>query len=215
MTGYNSTKQFLMLHLKYVSRPCARNQNMLRATHVLGSWSGGAPFRWKIPSMNTPFFPVHFIKKFPCSKNISKCTREMKLERPIFTSTSPLLLFRPILIFCWRIVYSRSLPSKRAIAVPLLSRLHATLDGLAGADLRANNAKASLSEGWCIPDIARVYHTKMAAREKENKLAGVYIELQPRMHRASVCNSVRLFVQSFLWPSSAHKQLFPAPDSFL
>lgn len=144
-----------MLHLKYVSRPCARNQNMLKATHVLGSWSGGAPFRWKIPSMNTPFFPVHFIKKFPCSKNISKCTREMKLERPIFTSTSPLLLFRPILIFCWRIVYSRSLPSKRAIAVPLLSRLHATLDGLAGADLRANNAKASLSEGWCIPDIAR------------------------------------------------------------
>lgn len=168
----------------HVKAMCSVHQNMRRATHVFGSWSGGAPFRWKIPSINTPFFPVHFIKKFPCSKNISRCTREIKLERPIFTSTSPLLLFRPIVIFCCLIVYSMSLPSNRAIASPLLSRLHCTLDGLAGADFRANNAKASLFEGWFIPDIARAHRSKMAAREKENKLAGVYIELWPRMHRA-------------------------------
>lgn len=74
----------------------------------------------------------------------------------MFTSTSPLLLFLPIVMRDWRIRYSKSLPSKRAIADPFGSGFHATLDGLAGADLRANNAHASLSEGCWTADITRL-----------------------------------------------------------
>ncbi len=91
----------------------------------------------------------------------------MKLEWPIFTSTSPLLLLRPMVMRVWRIIYSKSLPSNRAIAGFFGSGLHARLDGLAGADLRANNAHASWSEGWCNVDIlAKKSNTKMAAWAK-------------------------------------------------
>lgn len=126
-------------------------------THVLGSCKGGAPFLWNTPSINMPFFPPHLRKKFGSSYIISKCTLEMKLEWPMFTSTSPLLLFRPTEIRDWRIKYSKSLPSNLAIATPFGSGLHFLLAGLAGADwfLRANNARASLSEGCGNADITR------------------------------------------------------------
>lgn len=75
----------------------------------------------------------------------------------MFTSTSPLLLFRPTEIRDWRIKYSKSLPSNLAIAIPFGSGFHLFLAGLVGADwfLRANNARASLSEGCCNADITR------------------------------------------------------------
>lgn len=79
----------------------------------------------------------------------------MKLEWPIFTSTSPLLLFRPMEMRCFLIIYSKSLPSNLAIISPWGSGLHARRAGLAGADFRANNAHASLSEGFCNVDILK------------------------------------------------------------
>ena len=112
----------------------------------------------------------------------------MKLEWPIFTSTSPLLLLRPITMRFWRIIYSKSLPSKRAIAAPFGSGLHARLDGLAGADFRANNAQASLSEGFCNVDMARIaaHQNGCLAKAKQGyPVPAVYIKLLPGMHRAS------------------------------
>ena len=108
-----------------------------------------------MPSMNTPFFPLHFIKKLGCSLKISRCTRDIKLEWPMLTSTSPLLLFRPMVMRGFLIVNSKSLPSSRAIAIPTQSGLHDVLVGLVGADLRANKARAWLFVGCCIPDIAK------------------------------------------------------------
>lgn len=69
----------------------------------------------------------------------------MKLEWPMFTSTSPRELLRPMKILFCRTMYSNSRPSIRAMATPLFSGLHCTLEGLAGADLRARRAHASLS----------------------------------------------------------------------
>ena len=67
----------------------------------------------------------------------------MKLEWPIFTSTSPLLLFRPMLIRLFRIIYSKSLPSNRAIAWETDSAFHdAAIAGL----LRDKRTRASISE---------------------------------------------------------------------
>lgn len=103
-----------------------------------------APFLWKTPSTKTPFFPLHMRKKFGWSKKTSKCLREIKLECPILTSTSPRELFLPMVIRFCRTMYSNSRPSRRAIASPVLSGLHCTL-GLAGADLSASRAQASLS----------------------------------------------------------------------
>ena len=113
----------------------------------------------------------------------------MKLEWPIFTSTSPLLLLRPITMRFWRIIYSKSLPSKRAIAAPFGSGLHALREGLAGADFRASKAQASLSEGFCNVDILMFKHTKMAAWAKQNKVTSslaVYILSIPVMLHAHV-----------------------------
>lgn len=63
----------------------------------------------------------------------------------MFTSTSPLELFRPMVTLFCRTKYSNSRPSRRAIGVPLFSGLHCTFEGLAGADLRAKRAQALLS----------------------------------------------------------------------
>lgn len=69
----------------------------------------------------------------------------MKLECPIFTSTSPRELFLPITIRLCRTKYSKSLASMRAIASPRSSGLHWIFEGLAGADFNDNKAQASLS----------------------------------------------------------------------
>lgn len=82
------------------------------------------------------------MKKLGCSKNISMCRRDMKLESPILTSTSPRELFRPMVTRFWRTIYSNSRPCILAIAVP---DFHCTLEGLGDVDFRANNAQASLS----------------------------------------------------------------------
>lgn len=86
----------------------------------------------------------------------------MKLEWPMFTSTSPRELFRPMIIFFCRTMYSNSRPSILAIAVALLSGFHCTLLGLAGALFNAKSAQASLS-GVRTPDIT---HTKMATLQR-------------------------------------------------
>jgi hypothetical protein len=112
------------------------------STHDFGNWSAGAPFLWNTPSTNTPFFPLHVMKKFGCSKKISMCRLDIKLESPILTSTSPLELFRPMVIRFCRTMYSNSRPCSLAIAVP---DFHCILDGLGDVDFRANNAQASLS----------------------------------------------------------------------
>lgn len=88
----------------------------------------------------------------------------------MLTSTSPLLLFRPMVMRGFLIVNSKSLPSNRAIASPCVSELHAALDGLVGADFSANNARAWLFVGCCIPDIARSSTAKMAAHGEENNI---------------------------------------------
>lgn len=113
--------------------------------YVLGNCMAGAPFLWKIPSTNTPFLPLHVMKKCGGSKRISTCFLEMKLECPIFTSTEPLELFRPTIIFFCRTRYSNSRPSNLAIAVPSVSGHHWIFEGLVGADLRASKAQASFS----------------------------------------------------------------------
>lgn len=77
----------------------------------------------------------------------------MKLEWPTLTSTWPLLLFLPIVIRRWRTIYSNSRPSSLAMGVPLEK-------GLAGADLRARSAHASLS---CV----REYVDIVVEREKK------------------------------------------------
>ena len=66
----------------------------------------------------------------------------------MLTSTSPLLLLRPMVMRLCRTMYSNSLPSSRAIAAPFDSGFHCILEGLAGADLRASRAQASLS--WVL-----------------------------------------------------------------
>lgn len=127
--------------------------NVMNTTYDLGSCSEGPPFLWNTPSTNTPFLPLQVMKKAGWSKNTSRCFLEMKLEWPILTSTSPLLLLRPMVICFWRTRYSKSRPSRRAIAVPVTSGAHCTFEGLAGADLSARRAQASLSavlEYWDI-----------------------------------------------------------------
>ena len=65
----------------------------------------------------------------------------------MFTSTSPCLLLRPIVIRVLRTKNSKSRPSRRAITLPFsFSSTHGILLGLAGADLSARRAQASLSE---------------------------------------------------------------------
>ena len=73
----------------------------------------------------------------------------------MFTSTSPRELFLPMVILFWRTIYSNSRPSRRAIAVPSLSGLHWSFEGLAGADFRAKRAHASLASGREWSDITR------------------------------------------------------------
>ena len=89
----------------------------------------------------------------------------------------------------WRIVNSKSLPSSLAIATPFDSGFHDPPEGLAGADFRANNAKAWLLVGCCIPDIffCRLLHTaKMAAHEKKTTYHGPVFTCSgaPTMHFA-------------------------------
>lgn len=129
--------------------PISRQHPELRKnetrTYVLGNCIGAAPLLWNTPSTKTPFFPLHTMKKHGLSKYISKCLLEIKLECPIFTSTSPRLLFRPMLILCCRIMYSNSRPSNLAIAAALGSGLQTIFVGLDGADLSDSRAQASLS----------------------------------------------------------------------
>lgn len=157
-----------------------------KQTYVRGSCNGGAPFLWKIPSMNTPFLPLHFIKKLGCSEKISRCTLEIKLEWPMLTSTSPLLLFLPTVMRGFLMVNSKSLPSKRAMASPLVSWVHTALDGLAGAGFKANNASAWLFVGCCSPDISVAFTAKMAAHGEE-KQHTLYLCLHAAMFPTMLC----------------------------
>lgn len=143
-------------------------------TYDLGNCNGGAPLRWKMPSIKTPFFPLHFMKKFGWSNVISKWTREMKLECPIFTSTSPLLLFRPIVMRVLCISNLKSRPSKRAIEIPPGSGAHWIFDGLAGADLSASNAQTSFSEACCTDITRSLYHQNGSSKEKHSPRASLF-----------------------------------------
>ena len=174
-----------------------------RPTYDLGSCNGGAPFPWKMPSMKTPFFPLHFMKKFGWSNVISRWTREMKLECPIFISTSPLLLFRPIVMRVLCISNLKSLPSRRAIALPLGSGAHWILEGLAGAELRDNSAQTSFSDG-CWIDITRsTAHQNGSWSKTFTSCLAVYIKGLPTMHLAfpvysiSVNCRIRIFWDIF------------------
>ena len=65
----------------------------------------------------------------------------------MLTSTSPLLLFLPIVMRGLRIVNSKSLPSKRAMAFPFDSGgFHTALEGLAGADFKAKGSGPTVEE---------------------------------------------------------------------
>ena len=74
------------------------------------------------------------------------CRRDMNEEWPIFTSTSPLLLFLPMTIRFCLIINSNSRVSSRAMAWDSMLGAYWMLEGLAGADLSANRAQASLSD---------------------------------------------------------------------
>lgn len=63
----------------------------------------------------------------------------------MLTSTSPLLLLRPMVIRLCLTMYSNSRPSSRAMGAPFDSGFHCIFVGLVGADLRARSAQASLS----------------------------------------------------------------------
>lgn len=106
----------------------------------------------------------------------------------MLTSTSPLLLLRPIVMRRCLTMYSNSRASSRAIGAPLDSGFHCIFDGLAGADFSASRAHASLSwvreyvdiaprakEPWCSREQAREREEDSggrAEREKERKERG-------------------------------------------
>lgn len=111
----------------------------------------------------------------------------------MLTSTSPLLLFRPMVMRLWRTMYSNSLPSSLAMGAPLASRFHCILEGLAGADLRASSAQASLSCVLVYVDIsasARVlllssslYNClSLSLKRGESECACVYHPRRSRTH---------------------------------
>ena len=143
-------------------------------TYDLGNCSGGAPFRWNMPSMKTPFFPLHFMKKFGWSKFISRWTLEMKLECPMLTSTSPLLLFLPIVMRVLCISNLKSRPSKRAMEIPPGSGAHWIFDGLAGADLSESKAQTSFSEGCCTDITRSLYHQNGSSKGKHSPRASLF-----------------------------------------
>lgn len=153
------------------------------------------------------------MKKFGYSKKTSKCTREIKLERPILTSTSPLLLFRPMEIRGCRIVYSNSLPSNRAIAVPLLSGLHTTRDGLDGADLSANNARASLSVERWVPDMLLFSAHQNGSSWKGKHLPRTCVYIKPVSHNAPRLRRWRVyFVRGR--PATYFTLFYLVPDTY-
>lgn len=82
----------------------------------------------------------------------------MNDEWPMLTSTLPRELFRPMTMRFWRTRYSNSRPSIRAMASPLSSGLHCTLEGLAGADFRDSKVHASLSDVWEKADMTADPH---------------------------------------------------------
>ena len=126
-----------------------------KETHCFGSIRGAAPFRWKTPSTNTPFLPLHIIKKFNASKYISMCLLDIKLLWPILTSTSPLLEFLPITTRFVRTMYSNSFPSSLAMGFPFLSGdQFKWWRGEVGVLFwRANNAQACWSGPFSGADI--------------------------------------------------------------
>jgi hypothetical protein len=77
----------------------------------------------------------------------------------MFTSTSPRELFRPMMMRFCRTKYSMSRPSMRAMASPLSSGLHWTLEGLVGADFSERRVHASLSDVCEKADIATHSHS--------------------------------------------------------
>ena len=85
---------------------------------------GSAPFLWKTPSTNMPFFPEH-VRKNRLPVSVVQWTwrwlRLTKLERSMLMSTWPLLLLRPTsqpTLGQTPSTYSKSLPSRRARGSP-------------------------------------------------------------------------------------------------
>ena len=117
---------------------------------------------------------------------ISRWFRDIKLEWPIFTSTSPLELLRPMVMRVWRIMYSKSLPSNRAMADPFPSGFHDWWTGLAGADfpVKESNAKASFSADFCnVAMPVRYKHSQngFLTKAKQPRSLVVYISGRPRI----------------------------------
>ena len=88
-------------------------------SHELGNWSFLFSLFWNMSSTNTPFFPRHTRYSWLRSIKMSRWRREMNRELPMFTSTPPSLLLRPIVILLLSIRNSKSLPSSRAYAVSI------------------------------------------------------------------------------------------------
>ena len=88
--------------------------------HEFGNWSLLFSLFWNMSSTKTPFFPRHTRYSWFRSISMSRCRREMNREFPMFTSTPPSLLLRPIVILLLSIRNSKSLPSSRAYAVSML-----------------------------------------------------------------------------------------------
>jgi hypothetical protein len=89
-------------------------------THEFGNCSLLFSLFWNMSSTKTPFFPRHTRYSWFRSISMSRWRREMNREFPMFTSTPPSLLLRPIVILLLSIVNSKSLPSSRAYAVSML-----------------------------------------------------------------------------------------------
>ena len=168
------------------------NQN--NTTYDFGNSRGAAPFLWKMPSTNTPFFPLHVSKNCLFSKNISKWSLEMKLDSPMLTSTSPLLLFRPIIMCVFLIINSKSRPSKRAIGSILVvngsSDNYLYICNL----LWANSVHFRQSYPFYKRDIASLYTANTSKWLPDQKAKqslpwaerDVYISKHPTMHHSVV-----------------------------
>lgn len=129
----------------------------------------------------------------------------------MFTSTWPRLEFRPIITFFWRIMYSKSRPSSRAMAVGAGSCAHCTFEGDGGADLRERSVQASLSElrdiwVWAISDaftnITNV-HTRGAHPRRDSTS-------QTLCASTRISGTCRIRVPSTIWGYwwNAHAQSF-------
>lgn len=119
----------------------------------------------------------------------------MKLEWPMFTSTWPLELFRPMTMRFCRIRYSSSRPSSLAITpVTSWSGAHCTLVGLPGIDLSACSVQSGsdmAANVACAHHAQRANEQTIGEKNSQDKRDGRYVDTDGRALATPMTNARR------------------------